>query len=58
MFLTRSKTMQEAITTKEKLTSLMLQMQEIIMQDYEDNEDIQNAFNALASAYDYYIDEE
>ena len=50
--------MQEAISTKDKLTSLMLQMQEIIMQDYEDNEDIQDAFNALASAYDYYIDEE
>ena len=49
--------MQEAITTKEKLTSLMLQMQEIIMQDYEDNEDIQDAFNALASAYDYYIED-
>jgi hypothetical protein len=50
--------MQNTISTKEQLTSLMLQMQEIIMQDYEDNEDIQNAFNALASAYDYYIDEE
>jgi hypothetical protein len=50
--------MSEAITTKEKLTSLMLQMQYIIMEDYEDNDDIQDAFNALASAYDYYIDEE
>ena len=49
--------MQEAISTKDKLTSLMLQMQEIIMQDYEDNEDIQDAFNALASAYDYYIED-
>jgi hypothetical protein len=49
--------MQEAISTKEKLVNLMLQMQEIIMQDYEDNEDIQNAFNALASAYDYYIED-
>jgi hypothetical protein len=49
--------MQEAISTKEKLVSLMLQMQEIIMQDYEDNEDIQNAFNSLASAYDYYIED-
>jgi len=49
--------MQEAVTTKDKLTSLMLQMQEIIMQDYEDNEDIQNAFNALASAFDYYIED-
>ena len=45
-------------TTKDKLTSLMLQMQEIIMEDYEDNADIQDAFNALASAFDYYIDEE
>jgi hypothetical protein len=44
--------------TKEKLTSLMLQMQDIIMEDYEDNEDIQNAFNALASAFDYYIVED
>jgi hypothetical protein len=42
---------------KEKLTSLMLQMQEIIMEDYEDNEDIQNAFNDLANAFDYYIEE-
>ena len=50
--------MQEAVSTKDKLTSLMLQMQEILMQDYEDNEDIQNAFNTLASAFDYYIDEE
>ena len=45
-------------TTKEKLTSLMLQMQDIIMEDYEDNADIQDAFNALASAFDYYVDEE
>jgi len=43
--------------TKEKLTSLMLQMQEIIMEDYEDNADIQDAFNALASAFDYYIED-
>ena len=49
--------MSEAISTKDKLTSLMLQMQEIIMEDYEDNEDIQDAFNALASAYDYYIED-
>jgi hypothetical protein len=42
---------------KEKLTSLMLQMQDIIMEDYEDNEDIQNAFNALACAFDYYIED-
>ncbi len=44
-------------TTKEKLTSLMLQIQDIIMVDYEDNEDIQDAFNALASAFDYYIED-
>ena len=43
-------------TTKEKLTSLMLQMQDIIMEDYEDNEDIQNAFNDLANAFDYYVE--
>jgi len=49
--------MQEAISTKEKLTSLMLQMQYIIQDDYEDNEDIQNAFNALACAFDYYIED-
>jgi hypothetical protein len=49
--------MQDAITTKEQLTSLMLQMQEILMQDYEDNEDIQNAFNALACAFDYYLED-
>jgi len=48
--------MQDSI--KDKLTSLMLQMQDIIMEDYEDNVDIQDAFNALASAFDYYIDEE
>jgi hypothetical protein len=49
--------MQEAVSTKDKLTSLMLQMQYIIQDDYEDNEDIQNAFNALASAFDYYIED-
>jgi hypothetical protein len=49
--------MSESITTKDKLTSLMLQMQEIIMEDYEDNEDIQDAFNALACAFDYYIED-
>jgi hypothetical protein len=49
--------MLETVTTKEKLTSLMLQMQEILMEDYEDNEDIQDAFNALASAFDYYLED-
>lgn len=42
--------------TKEKLTSLMLQIQDLIMEDYEDNVDIQDAFNALASAFDYYVE--
>jgi protein-arginine kinase activator protein McsA len=49
--------MLENVTTKEKLTSLMLQMQEILMEDYEDNADIQDAFNALASAFDYYLED-
>ena len=49
--------MSEAISTKDKLTSLMLQMQYIIMEDYEDNVDIQDAFNALACAFDYYIED-
>ena len=39
--------MQDAITTKENLTSLMLQIQYIIDEDYEDNEDIQTSFNNL-----------
>ena len=47
--------MSESITTKDKLTSLMLQIQDLIMEDYEDNVDIQDAFNALACAFDYYI---
>jgi hypothetical protein len=42
--------------TKDTLVNLLLQMQDIIMEDYEDNEDIQNAFNALASAIDYYVE--
>jgi len=37
---------------KEKLTSLMLQIQYIIDEDYEDNEDIQTSFNNLAIALD------
>ena len=49
--------MLENVTTKDKLTSLMLQMQEILMEDYEDNEDIQDAFNALACAFDYYLED-
>jgi hypothetical protein len=42
--------------TKDKLTSLLLQMQEILMEDYEDYEDIQNAFNQLAETIDYYVE--
>jgi hypothetical protein len=42
--------------TKEKLVNLLLQIQDIIMEDYEDNVDIQDAFNALANAIDYYVD--
>jgi len=57
LFFNRKQTMQDTISTKDKLTNLMLQMQEILMQDYEDNEDIQNAFNALASAFDYYLED-
>ena len=49
--------MSETITTKDKLTSLMLQIQDLIMEDYEDNADIQDAFNALASAFDYYLED-
>jgi len=45
-------------STKDKLTNLMLQMQEILMEEYEDNTDIQDAFNALASAFDYYVEDE
>ena len=45
-------------STKDKLTNLMLQMQEILMEEYEDNADIQDAFNALASAFDYYVEDE
>jgi hypothetical protein len=41
---------------KDTLVNLLLQMQDIIMEDYEDNEDIQNAFNQLASAIDYYVE--
>ena len=49
--------MLETVTTKEKLISLMLQMQDLLMEEYEDNADIQDAFNALASAFDYYLED-
>jgi hypothetical protein len=48
--------MLETITTKEKLTSLMLQIQYIIDEDYEDNEDIQTSFNNLAIALDNVVE--
>jgi len=38
--------------TKRKLDSLMLQIQEIIDEDYEDNDYLQTAFNDLAIALD------
>lgn len=38
--------------TKSKLTTLMLQIQEIIDEDYEDNDYLQTAFNDLAIALD------
>ena len=38
--------------TKSKLTSLMLQIQAIIDEDYEDNDYLQTAFNNLAIALD------
>lgn len=37
---------------KSKLTSLMLQIQDIIEEDYEENDYLQTAFNNLAIALD------
>jgi hypothetical protein len=37
---------------KSKLDNLMLQIQEIIDEDYEDNDYLQTAFNNLAIALD------
>lgn len=37
---------------KSKLMSLMLQIQDIIEEDYEDNDYLQTAFNNLAIALD------
>lgn len=37
---------------KSKLTSLMLQIQDIILEDYEENDYLQTAFNNLAIALD------
>lgn len=38
--------------TKQKLTALMLQMQIIIDEEYEENDYLQTAFNNLAIALD------
>jgi hypothetical protein len=38
--------------TKKQITSLMLQLQDLIDEDYEDNDYIQTAFNNLAIALD------
>jgi hypothetical protein len=43
---------------KQRLDNAFVQLQYIIDEQFEDNEDIQNAFNALASALDYYVEEE
>jgi hypothetical protein len=37
---------------KQRLDNALVQLQYIIDEEYEDNEDIQNAFNALAEALD------
>ncbi len=37
---------------KQRLDSIMLQLQSIIDEEYEDNANIQDAFNALACALD------
>ena len=37
---------------KSKLTALMLQIQDLIDEDYEDNDYLQTAFNNLAIALD------
>jgi hypothetical protein len=38
------------MSDKDKLINLMLQIQYIINEEYEENENIQDAFNALAIA--------
>ena len=40
------------LDNQSKIVSLMLQLQHIIDEDYEDNEDIQTAFNNLFIALD------
>jgi hypothetical protein len=37
---------------KQRLDSIMLQLQSIIDEEYEDNDNIQTAFNNLAEALD------
>jgi hypothetical protein len=37
---------------KQRLDSIMLQLQSIIDEEYEDNDSIQTAFNRLAEALD------
>ena len=40
------------LDNQSKIVSLMLQLQQIIDEDYEDNEDIQTSFNNLFIALD------
>jgi hypothetical protein len=40
------------LDNQSKIVNLMLQLQNIIDEDYEDNEDIQTAFNNLFIALD------
>jgi hypothetical protein len=40
------------LDNQSKIVNLMLQLQQLIDEDYEDNEDIQTSFNNLAIALD------
>ena len=40
------------LTYKQRLDNAMLQLQSIIDEEYEDNDSVQDAFNALACALD------
>jgi hypothetical protein len=40
------------LDNQSKIVNLMLQLQNLIDEDYEDNEDIQTSFNNLAIALD------
>jgi hypothetical protein len=42
---------------KQRLDSIMLQLQSIIDEEYEDNDSIQTAFNNLAEALDEEVSE-